>query len=270
MEQNFKHNLFGKLLNLFQLFNKFPTFLTDKKDVLNLIQGLHPKNTDKELVRLGSIGDGGYLIPNDLENIEACFSPGVSSNSDFELDCANRGMKVFLADKSVDGPAVQNKSFQFQKKFIGAITNESFMTINDWIKSSDLRADSDLILQMDIEGFEYETFLSMTDEVIKRFRIMVVEFHLLNHIWNKPFYNLVNSTLEKIKQTHTCVHIHPNNANPSLKYNGIGIPSLLEFSFLRNDRIIHANYSSTFPHALDTKNVENKPDIILPGNWIHS
>lgn len=49
-------------------------------------------------------GDGGYLVPNDLEGIEACFSPGVDKISEFELDCLNYGMKIYMPDKSVEKP----------------------------------------------------------------------------------------------------------------------------------------------------------------------
>ena len=56
---------------------------TPKSDVLNLIQKLHPKKTIKPLIRMGPNGDGGYLIPDDLEGIEACFSPGVDQVSGF-------------------------------------------------------------------------------------------------------------------------------------------------------------------------------------------
>lgn len=267
MFKNLKTKLLEKSLPLFGLADKFPTPMTNKADVLRLIQQLHPKNTDKELIRLGSKGDGGYLVSNDFENVEACFSAGVSDNSDFEVDCANMGMKVFLADKSVNGPAVHNDSFKFSKKFVGATTNDSFMTMNDWIKSSEISNDSDLILQMDIEGFEYETILSIKDDLLKRFRIITIEFHMLNQLWNKPFFSLASATFNKILQTHTCVHIHPNNANSFLKFNGIIIPYLMEISFLRNDRIISQNFATKYPHPLDCKNEVNNSDIVLPEYW---
>jgi hypothetical protein len=88
-------------------------------------------STDKELIRLGPEGDGGYLVPNDLAEIEACFAPGVSVISGFEKDCADIGIKVFLADKSVDHPAESHKLFYFTKKYVGVTTSDDFMTIDD-------------------------------------------------------------------------------------------------------------------------------------------
>lgn len=267
MSPNLKTILFEKSLGIFRLANKFPGQATGKDEVLSLIQKLRPINTDKELIRVGSKGDGGYLVPNDLDNIEACFSPGVNDNSDFEVDCAKMGMKVFLADKSVNGPAIENDAFKFTKKFIGATTNDSFMTMDDWIKSSDLKDNSDLMLQMDIEGFEYEAILSINDALLKRFRIITIEFHDLNQLWNKPFFNLASATFNKILQSHTCVHIHPNTANPCLKNEGIITPNILEITFIRNNRIKNLGFVTNYPHPLDCKNDDEHPDMVLPEIW---
>ena len=70
-----------------------------------LIEKLSPVTCGKELIRLGDDGDGGYLLPDDLGGIAACFSPGVGYSSKFEIDVAARGIRVHMADASVDGPA---------------------------------------------------------------------------------------------------------------------------------------------------------------------
>jgi hypothetical protein len=46
---------------------------TDKAAVRELVARLHPLVTDHPLIRLGCSGDGGYLVPDDLEGIAACF-----------------------------------------------------------------------------------------------------------------------------------------------------------------------------------------------------
>jgi len=124
----------------------YPTVLTDKRELTELIRKLHPMSPGIELIRLGPTGDGGYLVPNDLVGIEACFSPGVGNISKFEKNCADFGMRVFLADKSVDRPAGFHKKFNFIKKNIGAITSHDFMTIDDWVDSSLPGSKSDLLL----------------------------------------------------------------------------------------------------------------------------
>lgn len=247
----------------------FPTKTTRKSDLAGLISRLRPKSTGIKLIRLGPEGDGGYLVPDDLEGIEACFSPGVSDSSDFELACANRGMKVFMADYSVDGPAITHGNFSFIKKYVGATTSDNFMTINDWVRNSPISPTSDLLLQVDIEGYEYEAFLSMPDELLKRFRVIVVEFHRLHHLWSAPFYRLASSAFAKILQTHSCVHLHPNNCRSSFYMQGIEIPRVMEFTFLRNDRFEDYSYESSFPHPLDSDNTKKTP-IRLPECWYGS
>lgn len=248
------------------LANAFPTGITDPQNVQSLLSKLHPLSTDKGLIRLGPNDDGGYLVPNDLVGIQACFSPGVSFVSGFEKDCAELGMQVFLADKSVDQPMDEHELFHFTKKFIGATSNDDFMTLDNWVSSSLTDTNSDLLLQIDIEGFEYEVFLSTSDALMQRFRVIVIEFHLLDLLWSKPFFNMAKPAIEKLLQTHTCVHIHPNNGWGTLKKEGIDIPRVMEFTFLRNDRIEHSTYQTNFPNKLDYDNTTNQT-LPLPHCW---
>jgi hypothetical protein len=218
------------------------------------------------LIRLGPNGDGGYVVPDDLTNVSACFSPGVSDVSGFEKDCANRGMKVFLADKSVDGPAEPDRAFHFSKKYLGATASDDFMTLDEWVNTSLPEHDSELLLQMDIEGYEYEVLLSTSEALMKRFRTIVVEFHSLDQLWSRPFFRLAASAFDKILQTHACVHIHPNNCCGSSTVAGIEIPPVMEFTFLRRERIQDAAYRSDFPHLLDYDNT-GRESLSLPHCW---
>lgn len=246
----------------------FLEFATSKEKIRSLIKSLRSYNIGKDLIRLGPNGDGGYLVPNDLEGIEACFSPGVNEISGFEEDCFKIGMKLFLADKSVDGPAqtLNSAKFQFIKKFVGSSTKGDFITLEYWVNSSKLSSQSDLLLQMDIEGSEYLTILSTPDSLLNRFRIIVIEFHHLEKLWNREYYRFVSATFEKILQNHTCVHIHPNNARGIYVANGIEIPHTMEFTFIRNDRISHKIPQTAFPHSLDFDNAK-KPHVSLPKIW---
>lgn len=246
--------------------NVFPTVLTRKEEILRFIEELHPETTNRELIRLGPDGDGGYLVPDDLDGIEACFSPGVNDVSGFESDCARRGMKAFLADKSVDKPAEENELFHFTKKFVGSVSGNDFMTLDDWVASSLPSTDSDLLLQIDIEGAEYEVFLSASEALMRRFRIIVVEFHSLEQLWNKPFFDLAKRAFDKVQKFHSCVHIHPNNCCVAVTRDGIEIPSVMEFTFLRADRIERSSPQTVFPHPLDRDNCP-APPMVLPKCW---
>jgi hypothetical protein len=243
---------------------------TDKQDVLNLIKSLHPKKSKFPLIRLGPNDDGGYLVPDDLIGIEACFSPGVDQSSGFEEDCSKAGMKLFLADKSVDFPPINlpKEKFNFIKKFIGYTQNDDYITMNEWVNNADLQENSDLLLQMDIEGFEYFTFINMSLKLQKRFRIIVIELHSLHKLWDEGFYDLASAALRKIFQTHTCVHIHPNNCCGVDKKKGIETARLAEFTFLRNDRGILDEYQTNFPNILDV-DCTPREHLVLSKDWYY-
>ena len=262
MKDKLEKTVFG----LFGALGKFPTALTDLQQVRALLRKLRPHATQIDLLRLGPQGDGGYLVPDDLDSLEACYSPGVSDVSGFEKDCADRGMQVFMADKSVAGPAEQHERFHFEQKFVGAMSNEDFMTLDDWVDATSSNSTSDLLLQMDIEGAEYEAILAASPRLMQRCRIIVAEFHQVQFLLSHPFFGIASRAFEKILQTHTCVHIHPNNCCGSVAKSDIQLPRVMEFTFLRSDRIEDSTLATVFPHPLDADNTA-EASLPLPKCW---
>lgn len=238
----------------------------DKSKISGFLSMVKPVRTNHELIRLGGNADGGYLVPDDIEGIEVCFSPGVSRVSTFEEDLARRGIKCFLADYSVDGPPVKNDLFDFEKKYLGPFESEIFLTLESWIKDKAPNK-SDFILQMDIEGAEYGVILNTSSEILKKFRVLIVEFHELDTLYDKVGYDLINLAFTKILKDFEVVHIHPNNWSPPIEYQDIAIPPIMEFTFLRKDRISTRTPATSFPHRLDHTNVPSNKDFALPGCW---
>ena len=258
--------LISAFVHIMGLLRAFPTRQTRRDAIEGLLTKLHPLTSGHALIRLGPERDGGYVIPDDLAGIEACFSPGVSGISGFERDCAERGMKVFLADKSVDGPACRHELFTFTKKFVGATTDDDVMTLDEWVMASLPEFTSDLLLQIDVEGCEYEVFLSASDALLRRFRIIVVEFHFLDHLWSEHFFRIARPVFDKLLQSHACVHIHPNNGGGVLRMGGLEIPPVMEFTFHRRDRLVNPVPRTDFPCAVDRDNTP-LATVPLPACW---
>jgi len=264
----FGSNIFDRIIRKYLFIKGFIAEpLIDKQRCINLIKTLQPWDTGLELIRLGPNKDGGYLVPNDLKDIEACFSPGVGNESGFEKECFNHNMKIFLADASVGGPDLKGIKNNFIKKNIGIISNNNSITLDDWINSSRLEKNSDLLLQMDIEGGEYFSLINVSNHLINRFRIIIVEFHNLHNMWLHDFHLLLSNTFKKLLQNHTIVHLHPNNCCGIENRMGVQIPRVMEFTFLRNDRITKKKKQLNFPHYLDKDCTEEKPHLSLPKNW---
>jgi len=240
---------------------------TDKKDLERFIEKFRPRSIEKKLIRIGGRGDGAYLLPDDLSGISACFSPGVDVSSTFEEELAESyDIDSFMVDYSVDKPPIENKHFHFEKKFLGNKNNEKFIRLEDWV-TNNTNDNSDLILQMDIEGAEYEVIIDAPKDLFKRFRIMAIEFHFLDIIFNKNAFKMVEAVFDKLGSDFTVVHIHPNNSRPIINKNSINIPELLEFTFLRNDRVELNHKKLKFPHTLDEQCAPHRPPRHLPKCW---
>lgn len=249
----------------------FISRVTSRLQLDDFFRLIRPVKTNYDLVRFGSDLDGGYLIPEDLEGVDGCFSPGVSTTSDFELEMANRGIKCFMADYSVDAPSLGHELFSFEKKFLGSYNDEIFMTLENWV-SRNLPNGNEMILQMDIEGYEYEVIMNTTSQMLKRFRIIVIEFHDLEQMLNKLGFVLIYQTFRKLLLDFEIVHIHPNNIMKAKRaiYKEYEIPSVIEVTFLRRDRITTMTTIKKFPHELDQLNSTAFDDYVLPKCWCNN
>jgi len=236
------------------------------KQFFNIVK---PVSTNHPLIRIGGASDGGYLLPDDLAGIEICFSPGVSSIADFELDLAARGIQCFLADYSVEAPPIQNKLFHFEKKYLGLTEDSVYMTLENWVRRN-APTQTDLILQMDIEGSEYGVIFDTSRDTLRKFRIVVIEFHGLDGLSEKNGFELINLTFKKLLHDFDIVHIHPNNCCQPIIYGPYEIPPVAEFTFLRKDRIIRRQPALSFPHPLDSQNVPARDDFPLSKCWFDS
>ena len=244
----------------------YSTSRTATSTLLGLVRELRPQDCGKNLIRIGAPGDGGYLIPDDLEGINYCFSPGVSTISDFENDLADLGIKCFLADYSVDAPPILRREFTFDKRFVGASDFGNYFTLSNW-KDKYLKGYSgDMLLQMDIEGNEYEVIFSTPDDLLNQFRIMAIEFHYLDRLFDPVVFSMIAASFRKILQQFHVAHIHPNEIGGSCKVGDLEIPKVMEFTFLNKRRVSSTNPIRTFPHKLDSGNTGKRP-LTLPACW---
>ena len=240
---------------------------TKRSEILDFIKMLKPYSTEHELIRLGGNNDGGYLVPNDLSNIKYNLSPGVGRFFSFELDLLKKNIPSYMCDASVDSIPPELDGCVFIKKNIGSISKKDQISINNWVESINLEKHQNLMLQMDIEGMEYETILSLSEKNLNYFRIIIIEFHNLREIKNKFFFKTVVSTFEKLLETFIICHIHPNNSCGINYISDVPIPNALEVSFIRKDRVKKKIYTKDFPHSLDQPSVKDLKDIFLPKIW---
>ena len=214
-----------------------------------LLDAISPVETEHPLIRIGGAADGGYLIPDDLDGIAACFSPGVSDQSSFEEDLLARGIRCYQLDASVErSPVEAHPLVEFDRKFLGPTTEGDFITLADWV--GEKQVPGDLLLQMDVEGAEWLVLASTADTMLKRFRIICVEFHGLEHIFEPFAFDVMEKVLLKLARQFEIVHI------------------VIEYTFLRKDRVKRRRGIAKLPHPLDEDCRPGAPPVQVPVSMV--
>ena len=240
------------------------------KSVSELLEMFIFNTRSVPLQRIGPKGDGGYLVPVDLSEISICFSPGVSDNSLFELELAERyGIRSYLADASVNGPSINHPNFEFDKKYLGAYSRGEYVTLQDWMEQKELGCYDNLMLQMDIEGFEYDVLTSCGPDILRSFKVMVIEFHDFERIFDRFALRFFYGIFSMILENFYIVHMHPNNSGFPWTIQNIDVPRYLEITFLRKDCFkSKTNSNLQIPHKLDYPCDPNRKNFTLdPKFW---
>ena len=235
-------------------------------ELKELIKALRPVKTKFKLIRVGGANDGGYLIPDDLDGIAACFSPGVADTATFEVGLCCRGIGSHLADGSVDNAPKGFTPLSFTKKYLDGYNDENNMTLERWVKR-EAPLTGDLILQMDIEGGEYATIMATPQGILDRFRIICVEIHETDAWFNPIAWNTVQTFFAKLTEDFHVVHNHPNNNCGQVTNGNILLPRVFELTLLRRDRSEALGFVEDLPHPLDARNVLDTPELKLPKEW---
>ena len=125
---------------------------------------------------------------------------------------------------------------------------------------------SGIFLKMDIEGYEWEVFNSLSIDILKKFDQIVLEFHdLLNY--DEEISKKHLAALSKIAQTHQAVHVHANNCGCVNYCGNLVTPGFLEVTYVNKEKY---NFSDDKVEnmwlSIDRPNSIEREDIEL-GQW---
>lgn len=218
------------------------------------------------MIRLGGDGDGGYVLPDDLDGLVACFSPGVSTVADFELALADRGVPSFMADASVEAAPAEHPLLDFEPTFVGTEDGPGWTTLESWM-SRKAPTSGDMLLQMDIEGAEWPVLGAADRETLLRFRMIVLELHDVHQVFYREGLHEVQRVLDKLFDDFEMVHLHANNNVQPLRRHGFEVPPALEMTLLRKDRVERRTPVTALPHPLDVPNNAFVPELVLAPYW---
>lgn len=238
-----------------------------KRRLQRILGNLRPRLTEHELIRCGLGDDGAYLIPDISLNSSAVFSPGVGSSITFEKQFLQRGIPCYLLDGTVAAPPESHELIFFQSKNLSAKSSEDSLEMDDWVSQSGFSGDGKLLLQMDIEGAEWE-ILAAGRAQLSQFQTVVVELHWLGDLLrDREQISLVEKAVDCLTRDHVVVHIHQNNYRPQKKYRGVVFPDVLEVTLLRKDSVSGLGGPAPLPHPLDVPNNPRRPELGVPSVW---
>ena len=247
----------------------------DRAALDRVLDFLRPAPIPVPLRRIGGTQDGAYLVPDDLDGIAACFSPGVNNFKSFEdALLSDHDIDAHMCDRSSDEgalatPLVPGRQ-SFERKWLDVTGAEDAIRLEDWVARR-APGDADLLLQMDIEGAEYRNLIATPRETLRRFRIIVLELHGLDRLADAGAVRAVFAPLaEALGRDFVCAHAHPNNARPAVTIGDRWMPILLEVTLLRRDRLDRpgTQVPPQLPHDLDIDaNMPHRPPVFLGDAW---
>lgn len=214
-------------------------------------------------VRLGNAGDGGYVSLDTGDRIRYALSLGVENDDSWDMDCVNRGMRVYQYDYSIDRAPHQHELAEFHKKRIGPAKTDDEESITSILEAYSLTEDSSVILKIDIEGSEWDVFDATPIEALKKFDQIICEFHYFGAITDDAWYGRARRVLEKLNTAFGVVHVHANNHGPWVFPANVPFPHVLEVTYANRGQYQLEDSNEIFPTELDMPNRSDWPDLFL-------
>jgi len=231
-------------------------------DVLNLLRPYHMASDHK--VRIGSDGDGGYVMPSLALKSTAVISIGIGDQVGFDAELADHGAVVLQFDHTIPGAPKEHPNFRFHKQGWGPKDEGELLSLASMMRGIDWSSAKLPILKFDTEGAEWASLAAASSADLGRFAVITGEFHGFHNLVHRAVHDAIRGVFEKIRRTHLPVHLHANNATGIRLVLGVPVPPLLEITFVRRDLVAFAGHSNEpIPGPLDRPNMADRPDICL-------
>ncbi len=215
------------------------------------------------LVRIGPDLDGGYILADDLD-VGIAVSIGVGPECGADEDLARRGLYVWQFDHTVDESPSTVDGILFHR--IGVASQEpdhNTRTLGDLLQMAGVREGSDGILLMDAEGAEWGALASTSDGALNRLRQIALEIHGLDLVIADDRADWAIEVLERLSRTHCLVASHGNNFGCYFKFGPLLMPSVVETTWVRRDRLVVLKDGRTLTEPPDVfrSNDPEWPDV---------
>ena len=213
--------------------------------------------------RFGSKNDGGYIMCENLVEIETGYSYGIGGEDAWGCEVSKTYRVPMHQYDCFTLPALTCDGGRFvpHDECVGpkteSVDGRFFDTISNQIGRNGDRGKR-MIVKIDVEGAEWASLVATPDEVLERIDQLAMEFHGVDDV---PMLAVV----QKLKRTFHLVHLHFNNhaCDPRLH----PFPAWAYQVLFVNKRvgIVGTPKPGTPPpHAFDAPDNPNGPDCQLP------
>jgi hypothetical protein len=205
--------------------------------------------------RLGKLYDGGYVIV-DIPNVSysLLLSGGIENDISFEEEFVYQyNVKCIAFDGTISKLPKVNNSIEFINKNIGFENTDRVTNLHEWIDETD-----NIFIKMDIEGCEVDWIRSLSDDQLKKFNQIVIEFH-------NPFSKKEDEMFNKLNKNHVLIHFHGNNCCGVISHKHTIIPKIFECTYINKKYFTNTLELNMdlIPSDLDMRNLAYHDDILI-------
>jgi hypothetical protein len=223
--------------------------------------------TNCQLERFGESNDGGYLMCNNLLGaVQSGYSYGISGYDKWGCDISTMfNVPVHQYDCfNTTQPLCSTGNTVFHAECVGDTGKTTDGRLFDTIESQFAKngdRSKRIVLKIDVEGAEWDSFLVVPDRVLEQIDQIAVEFHWLQDekfrwIQDDKYLRVV----QRLKRFFEVAHIHFNNAScvgdlapfPSWAYEVLFVSKRLA--------VVDPSRKAGGPHLLDAPNDPSASD----------
>ena len=95
----------------------------------------------------------------------------------FDQALAKRGIDVYMYDHTINSLPLNNTKFHWSKIGICGSQNrtQNLKTLEDLIKINGHTSEKNMILKIDVEGWEWDSLNELSEDVLRQLKYIVIE-----------------------------------------------------------------------------------------------
>lgn len=198
----------------------------------------------------GEKRDGSYVLLDDFDNIKVAYSFGISTNIQFDKNLADKDIDIYMYDHTIDSLPYNNSKFHWKKIGLAGKgeQNEQLKTIEELIIENGHSSEKNMILKIDVEHYEWNSLLTLKDDILNKFKYIAVEYHFedeskINE--TELYYNVI----KKLHKSHQVFYYRCSGSRSRIvTFGNNRICKILEVSYVIKKENLFSKDETIYPN----------------------